>query len=266
MSSTTSKNPSQLYTPIVEPPVYNPDGSSSQPPRDFDDNLPADFKYSTSVASCDIAIRHIFIRKVYSLLTIQLFGTFLMGFIMYNNETLKNFCLNNMWLFFVSIVGSIGFMIGAFVQSRSYPYNLIHLSLFTLCESYAIAVVTSTYDTNIIVEAVLITTFLFIGLTIYSFQTKYDYTAWQGFISVAFMILFSVGLVYMFLPHTSTTEIIYASFGAIVFSIYIIIDTQQIIKHCHPEDEILATILLYLDIINLFLYILRLLQASENRN
>ena len=40
--------------------------------------------------------------------------------------------------------------------------------------------------------------------------------------------------------------------GALIFSIYIIIDTQQIMKTLHLDDEIIGCISLYLDIINLF--------------
>lgn len=264
--SSTSKAAQQQYTPIVEPPLYNPDGSSSQPARDFNDNLPADFKYSTSVASCDIEIRQIFIRKVYSLLTLQLFITFLTGVIIFNNEPLKVWCLNNTWLLWVSMFGAIGFMIAAFFKSRSYPYNLLLLTGFTVCESYGVALVTSLYDTNIVLQAVLITVVLFLGLTIYSLQTKYDFSSWQTYLSASFFVFFSIGLVYIFLPHNSTTEIVYSSFGAIIFSIFILVDTQQIMKHYHPEEEIAATITLYLDIINLFLYILRIIAATQDRD
>lgn len=49
-----------------------------------------------------------------------------------------------------------------------------------------------------------------------------------------------------------------------LFSFFIVFDTQLLMKTLSPEEYILATINIYLDIINLFLYILRILAASRN--
>uniref|UniRef100_A0A915IBB2 Uncharacterized protein n=1 Tax=Romanomermis culicivorax TaxID=13658 RepID=A0A915IBB2_ROMCU len=49
--------------------------------------------------------------------------------------------------------------------------------------------------------------------------------------------------------------------GAVLFSLFIIYDVQMIMNNMAAEEYILATITLYLDIINLFLHILRLLSA-----
>jgi len=51
--------------------------------------------------------------------------------------------------------------------------------------------------------------------------------------------------------------------GALLFSCFIIFDTQMIMTRVSPEEYILATIELYLDIINLFIEILKIL-GREN--
>lgn len=51
--------------------------------------------------------------------------------------------------------------------------------------------------------------------------------------------------------------------GAILFCLFIVFDTQAIMHNLSPEEYILATINLYLDIINLFLHILRALAISK---
>ena len=61
----------------------------------------------------------------------------------------------------------------------------------------------------------------------------------------------------------------YASIGAFLFSCYIIFDTQLMMggKHKYaidPEEYIFGALNLYLDIINLFLFILRIIGASRN--
>lgn len=76
------------------------------------------------------------------------------------------------------------------------------------------------------------------------------------------LILF--GFMSMFIPHSSTVELGYGVISALIFSGYILVDTQMIMRHYHVEEEIAAAISLYLDIINLFLAILRILNSQNN--
>jgi FtsH-binding integral membrane protein len=51
--------------------------------------------------------------------------------------------------------------------------------------------------------------------------------------------------------------------GAVVFSGFIIFDTHIMMTKLSPEEYIMAAINLYLDAINLFLYILRILASKD---
>ncbi|KAH3678428.1 hypothetical protein WICMUC_001445 [Wickerhamomyces mucosus] len=267
------------YQPIDNPPEYNQQssifknpadgsnstshGSSSQQARTFD-NIPDDFKYDVNVSGCDISIRHSFIKKVYTLLFLQLLLTTGIAALICKNETIKNFSLENPWLLFVSFIGSIGSMLFAFHQSRHYPYNLILLTIFTIFESYSIGVVTSLYDTQIVLEAMIITLVIFVGLSLFAFQTKYDFTSWIGVLNGVLFALIGIGFIWMFIQPSTISELVYAGIGATVFSAYIIIDTQLILRKYNVEEEVPAAIGLYLDIINLFLEILRILAATRD--
>ena len=60
----------------------------------------------------------------------------------------------------------------------------------------------------------------------------------------------------------------YSAVGALVFSLYLIYDTQMMLGGNHknsisPEDYIFAALSIYLDIMQLFLHILRLISSSE---
>ena len=61
---------------------------------------------------------------------------------------------------------------------------------------------------------------------------------------------------------------IYSVFGAMLFSFYIIYDTQMIMGGRHKkfsftvDDFVVASISLYLDIINLFLYMMEILDGN----
>jgi FtsH-binding integral membrane protein len=67
-----------------------------------------------------------------------------------------------------------------------------------------------------------------------------------------------------FFPIGTKTELIYGGLAALIFSGYILVDTQLVMRHYHVEEEIAAAISLYLDVINLFLAILRILNSQSN--
>lgn len=243
------------------PPAYG----QPEVPRQSGDNIPDDFKYSVTVASCELPIRQLFLRKVYSLLTMQLAATLVVGYIIKLSESIQAWSFNNMWLFYVAMFGTFGFMLATYFKARSYPTNLILLAGFTLCEAYTIGLACSLVQGDILVQAILITLLVFIGLTAFAFQTKYDFTSWQGFLSVGLWALICWGFVMMFIPSQSKgVQMIYSGIGAVVFSGYVLVDTQMIMKTAFLDDEIPATITLYLDILNLFLFILRFLQSTND--
>jgi FtsH-binding integral membrane protein len=73
------------------------------------------------------------------------------------------------------------------------------------------------------------------------------------------------GFVGAFIPFSSTLSLIYAIGGTLLFSGYIVYDTYLINRRLSPDEYILGAISLYLDFINLFLSILRLLSNMQDR-
>jgi len=166
-----------------------------------------------------------------------------------------------MW---VSFFGAIGFMLLTFWKRKSYPTNLLFLSGFTALEAYSISVIVSFYDNQIVLEALILTAGIFVALTIFACQTKYDFTSWMPYLFGSLWALILFGFMGMFFPYNSTAELIYGGLAALIFSAYILVDTQLVMRHYHVEEEIAAAISLYLDIINLFLAILRILNSQSN--
>jgi FtsH-binding integral membrane protein len=166
-----------------------------------------------------------------------------------------------LWL---SLFGAIGFMLLTFWKRKSYPTNLVFLGIFTALEAYTISVITSFYDSKIVLEALVFTFGIFIALTLFACQTKYDFTAWQPYLFGGLWVVILFGFMYSFFPASSKVELVYGVVTALLFSGYILFDTQMIMRHYHVEEEIAAAISLYLDIINLFLSILRILNSSQN--
>lgn len=162
------------------------------------------------------------------------------------------------------LFGSMVFLGLTYWKRKSYPTNLLFLSLFTFAEAYSISVIVSFYKTSIVLNAVILTGGIFVFLTLFACQTKYDFTSWMPYLFGALWGLILFGFMAMFFPYSSTGELIYGGLAALIFSAYILVDTQMVMRKHHVEEEIAAAISLYLDIINLFLAILRILNSQSN--
>jgi len=252
------------------PPSYQnaePASSSSNifgEPRSSEDNIPDDFKFGGSVAEATVDIRNQFIRKVYTILTAQLIITALVSAVSFWSESYKHFIQTNSALVWVSLFGSLVFLGLTYWKRKSYPTNLLFLTGFTLLEAYSISVIVSLYDTAIVLNAVVLTGGIFVFLTLFACQTKYDFTSWMPYLFGALWGLVLFGFMFMFFPYSSTGELIYGGISALIFSAYILVDTQMVLRKHHVEEEIAAAISLYLDILNLFLAILRILNSQSN--
>ena len=71
---------------------------------------------------------------------------------------------------------------------------------------------------------------------------------------------------FQFFFHSETFELVYAIAGALLFSAFIVFDTHMLMHKLSPEEYILASINLYLDMINLFIEILRILNSLKKSN
>jgi FtsH-binding integral membrane protein len=155
-------------------------------------------------------------------------------------------------------------MLLTYWKRKSYPTNLAFLGVFTVMEAYSISVVVSFYNSMIVLEALVLTLGIFLALTLFACQTKYDFTSWMPYLFGGLWGLVLFGFMAIWFPHNSTAELIYGGLAALIFSGYILVDTQLVMRHYHVEEEIAAAISLYLDIINLFLAILRILNSQSN--
>jgi modulator of FtsH protease len=109
--------------------------------------------------------------------------------------------------------------------------------------------------------ALLATGGAFLGLSAYVRMSKRDFGFLRGFLFVALIALIVVSLAGLFF-HVPGLSLVLAYFSALIFSGYILHDTSDII-HGRQTNYLMATIDLYLDILNLFSALLRIL---GNRN
>uniref|UniRef100_A0A6P7GYH5 Protein lifeguard 1-like n=1 Tax=Diabrotica virgifera virgifera TaxID=50390 RepID=A0A6P7GYH5_DIAVI len=139
----------------------------------------------------------------------------------------------------------------------------IVLLTFTLAESICLAYTASYYKADGVTIAVGITAAVCLGLTLFAFQTKWDFTTRRGILFVSLLILILSGSIAIFF-HNKILHLVLASMGALIFSVYLVYDIQLMLGGQHkyslsPEKYVFAAVNLY--VINLFTCILSILEG-----
>lgn len=217
----------------------------------------------------DAYIRSGFIKKVYGILLSQIIFTTMMCIIAMIIPGFSKFQLTNPWLIWFSLILSLVCIIALTCcrdLSRKVPINYILLMLFTLSEGYLVSSICNLTEPRIVLMAASMTCFITFALTIYACTTKKDFTIYGSIIFVLACVMFLFSIFYLF-TENKLIHIIASSFGVLIYSFYLVYDTQLLLGNKHnamdSEDYILCAVMLYLDIINIFLYSLDLLRSSS---
>jgi len=212
------------------------------------------------------AMRLGFIRKVYGILSMQLVLTSLVGYVFMYQESVNSFVLANtgliMWpCFFLTL----GLLCGLHFHKTNYPVNYYLLTAFTLAEAAIIGIVCASYEAAgygfLVLQAVGITAGIFLSLTAFTVVSKTDFGFMRMYLFSALMGMIFWGFFCALFGFQ--TSYLYSLFGVLLFCGFIVYDTWKITKKYGYDEYIPAAIDLYLDIINLFLYVLDLLGKSQ---
>mmetsp|Transcript_112903 Transcript_112903/g.319405 ORF Transcript_112903/g.319405 Transcript_112903/m.319405 type:complete len:269 (-) Transcript_112903:136-942(-) len=234
------------------------------------------------LALAEADVRNGFARKVYGILTGQLITTTLLGGLMvcYGRQWLRSSPSTMLTAVTFSCVMSL-VLVGVFsccpdVMRRS-PGNYGFLALLTVAESILVGFACLQYTLGSVLMCVGITAFVVLGLSIYATRTKTDLTSFGPYLMCGLLVLCGTGFMLMLAaslglthnPLFNAVQVLYAAGGALVFSFFIVYDTQMIMGGSHQhefsvDDYAMAAICLYLDIIQLFLSLLRLLGQKDD--
>ena len=226
-------------------------------------------------AAIQAQVRAGFISKVYGILSIQLLITF-GAVLLFQLDPIKIWIKQHQAAAGNLIIFSSFSFIVLFLSlaccrdlSRKVPYNYIFLFAITMCEAISCAIVSSLYSFHIVALALVLTLVATLAITFYACTTKKDFSTCRVGLYVIFSQMFMVGLIAVLFR----LQILYAfyTFGMTgVIGIYLVYDTQMILGKLgvgySVDDYMFATLEIYMDIIRLFLLILRILGSNSRRN
>lgn len=223
----------------------------------YDPDFVNNFEFSEQI------VRRYFIRKVYSLLFTQLLVTFGIITIFVFQYDANLWAKQNLMMLWIGIGVTFVIIIALGCCEglrRQVPINFMLLAIFTLAQSFTLGMVCAFIDPYIVLMAVGITAAVSFALTLFAFQTRWDFTILGGSLFVALIVFMIFGIFAIIFPGRIIT-LVYGSIGALLFCIYLVYDTQLMMGGLHkyaisPEEYIFAALNLYTDIVQLFLQIL----------
>uniref|UniRef100_A0A3Q3IKF6 Transmembrane BAX inhibitor motif containing 1a n=1 Tax=Monopterus albus TaxID=43700 RepID=A0A3Q3IKF6_MONAL len=244
------------------------------PPTIPSDVLSSGDEFAASGSGWDsLSIRHAFIRKVYLILGFQLLITTGVVAVFTFVQPVKDFVGRYPAVYWVSYaVYIITHLVLVCCKGprRKFPWNVILLFIFTLALSYMTGTIFSYYDTKTVFLALVITAIVCIAVTVFCFQTKVDFTKCQGLFCVLGIVIFVTGIItaiVLSFKYIPWLHMLYAALGAIVFTLFLAYHTQLLIgnrKHSiSPEEYVFAALSIYVDIIQIFIFLLQIIGASS---
>ncbi len=149
----------------------------------------------------------------------------------------------------------------------SAPRALGFVFLFNLVMGVAIAPIIYVYSRNepgIVGQAGMLTLSTFAVLTIYAWTSRRDFSAWGSFLVVGLWVLIGTSLLNMFFRN-QTAGLWVAGATVLIFGGLLVFDTWRLRNVYGPDDYVPAAVNIYLDLLNMFLAVLRLLGGGRNR-
>lgn len=222
----------------------------------------------------DETVRRAFVRKVFSIVTLQLVFTFSVVCVFTFSSVVKNAVQNNLWAYLCSyLVFAVVIMI--FIPcvyicesfGRRHPWNLLGLFIITLSLSYMVGTIASFHNTTAVVITMGVTLVISVAIIIFSAQTRFDFTIYSG---VLLILAVDVVMFVFFCTFYSShmASITYGCLGALVYSLFLMIDCQLMVgmmsDRVNPEEYVLAALMIYLDIMVIFLYLLGMSNSNAS--
>ncbi len=248
--------------------AYRNSGPQSNHFQSFKDDIYTE-QFKTEFSPLEQSLRNNFIRKVFSLTAVQIFVTGL----------IVNFFVSQRWFYklnyqfggFVLIAGLAAFILSLVLRfsttaSQTVPLNYILLGIFTFAESYCVGFIAGQYDKDTVVTAMYLTAAVVGSLAFYAYKSKTEINYYGGLIVLLSMGVLSLSFINWFTRFGFIESLIFFG-GCILSGLYFIYDMKHMLGRnrfkMSLDDYVRGSMQLYLDIVSIFLDVLRIVAAMS---
>lgn len=216
----------------------------------------------------------VLMRKVYLWMTLALVITGFTAYYVANNETVLGAIYTNQILFWGLIIAELGLVIGlsAAINRLSLSVATLMFVLYSLINGATMSFIFLVYTTSSITNVFLITAGTFAAMAVFGYFTKTDLTSMGKILLMALIGVIIATIVNIF-TKSEGLAVILNYVGVLVFVGLTAYDSQKIkqmllmapdASESSQKIALLGALSLYLDFINLFIYLLRIFGSKRD--
>jgi FtsH-binding integral membrane protein len=167
---------------------------------------------------------------------------------------------------FIAFFASLAPLLMATRKKTDFPMNIGLVLLFNFVMGVMISPALFIYgrtQPGLIGQAAVLTLGAFGILTLYAFVSRRDFNAMGGFLIVGLWVLIGTMLL-NFIFHNAMVDLWLASVAVLLFSGLLVFDTWRLRNYYGPDEYVGAAVQIYLDLLNMFMAILRVMGNRRN--
>lgn len=208
-------------------------------------------------------------RKVYVWMTLALIITGVTAYGVAHSEVLMQSVYESRGIFWALLLAELGLVYGIsrFIDRLSLTTATLLFILYSALNGATLSVIFLAYSADVITKVFFITAGTFGVMAAFGYFTKTDLTGLGKLLIMALVGLIIASLVNLLLVKSSSFDLILSYIGVLVFVGLTAYDSQKIKRMLAQAEDmgegaqkmaLLGSLTLYLDFINLFLYLLRI--------
>jgi modulator of FtsH protease len=219
------------------------------------------FSYApSSVAVQTGAERATLVKRTYGLVFLSILVTMAGAAFAFTQEALLTSVARHP---FIGILCVFAPLIMAQRSAREFPKNIILTFVFAFVEGVYIApflYLAERSAPGVISQAGALTFAAFAVLTVYAALSRRDVSAWGGVLIVGVIVLIVASILNSFIGGAGGALWI-SAIGVMIFAGLLVFDTWRIVRSgtYTKDDYVLATVAIYLDLLNMFMFLVNLL-------
>lgn len=214
-------------------------------------------------------------QKTYLWMTFGLIITALTALYVAGNKSLMMSIFSSSTTYFILIIAElflVGFLAGR-IHKLSLPVATVMFVAYSALNGATLSIILLAYDPSVIATTFFVTAGTFAAMSLVGFVVKRDLSAGGKFLMVALFGIIIATVVNMFM-HSPALHMLISYVGVVVFAGLTAYDTQKLrvmfeevgneMTEDHQKLALLGSLTLYLDFINLFLFLLRIFGGNDD--
>src|SRR5687767_1623297 len=198
------------------------------------------------------------VRRTYTLVLVSVIVTMVGASFGLSQPRLLQFAAQHPFImFFITLAP----LLLATRRKAEFPMNIGLVLVFNFAIGVFISPALFIYgrqQPGLIGQAAMLTLGAFGILTLYAFVSRRDFSAWGSFLVVGLFVLIATSILNFFIGN-ATADLWLAGVAVLLFSALLVYDTWRLRNRYGPDEYVGAAVNIYLDLLNMFMAILRVL-------